>query len=138
MHKRISANDSDSFRSSDVKAHETARLFDELLPWTFKCRTLIDAARHGLTAQCEELIELGVDINESDDDGNTPVWTSYFHEHLDTLFTLLQVRSSIPSLVRSGLAIVCLLSWARIRILARERSSARICTARVHWEIERW
>ena len=74
------------------KENDTVRLFNELLPWTFNCRTLIDAARNGQTAECEDLIQLGVDINESDHYGNTAVWTSYFHEHLDTLFTLLQVK----------------------------------------------
>ena len=76
------------------KETDTVRLLNELLPWTFNCRTLIDAARNGQTAECEDLIRLGVDINESDHHGNTAVWTSYFHEHLDTLFTLLQVNLS--------------------------------------------
>jgi len=74
-----------------TKENDTVRLFNELLPWTFNCQTLIDAARNGQTDECEQLIRLGVDINESDNYGNTALWTSYFHEHLDTLFTLLQV-----------------------------------------------
>jgi hypothetical protein len=74
-----------------TKENDNVRLFNELLPWTFNCRTLIDAARNGQTDKCEQLIRLGVDINECDNYGNTALWTSYFHEHLDTLFTLLQV-----------------------------------------------
>lgn len=72
--------------------NEIVRLFNELLPWTYNCRTLIDAARNGRTIECEQLIHLGVDINECDHHGNTPLWTSYFHAHLETLFTLLQVE----------------------------------------------
>ena len=75
--------------------NEIVRLFNELLPWTFHSRALIDAARQGRSSECEDLIRLGVDINESDDQGNTALWISYFHEHLDTLFTLLQVLSSL-------------------------------------------
>ena len=82
-------------RSHSRKEDEIVRLFNELLPWTFNSRALINAARHGRTAECEDLIRLGVDINESDDEGNTALWISYFHEHLDTLFTLLQVLASI-------------------------------------------
>ena len=81
-----------------TKENDTVRLFNELLPWTFNCRTLIDAARNGQTSECEDLIRLGIDINESDDYGNTALWTSYFHEHLETLFTLLQVDFSISSM----------------------------------------
>jgi hypothetical protein len=88
MYNQITSNEND-----------IVRLFNELLPWTFNCRTLIDAARNGKTAECEDLIRLGVDINESDNYGNTAVWTSYFYEHLDTLFTLLQVDFQIDCIV---------------------------------------
>lgn len=75
--------------------NEIVRLFDELLPWTYNCQILIDAARNGQTIECEQLIRLGVDINECDHYGNTPLWTSYFHAHLETLFTLLQVELNV-------------------------------------------
>ncbi len=82
----------ESFSSSfHTKENDIVRLFNELLPWTYNCRTLIDAAQNGQTEECEYLIQLGVDINECDNCGNTALWTSYFHQHLDTLFTLLQV-----------------------------------------------
>jgi ankyrin repeat protein len=84
-------NNIESLSSFYTKENDTIRLFNELLPWTFNCQTLIDAAKNGQTDQCEQLIRLGIDINESDNYGNTALWTSYFHEHLDTLFTLLQV-----------------------------------------------
>lgn len=85
----------ESFSSFHTKEYDTVRLFNELLPWTYNCRTLIDAARNGRTSECEYLIRLGIDINETDQNGNTALWTSYFHEHLDTLFTLLQVDFNI-------------------------------------------
>jgi ankyrin repeat protein len=90
MYNQLTSNKIESL--FHTKENDIVRLFNELLPWTFNCRTLIDAARNGKTAECEDLIRLGVDINESDNYGNTAVWTSYFYEHLDTLFTLLQVR----------------------------------------------
>jgi ankyrin repeat protein len=89
----------ESFSSFHSKENDTVRLFNELLPWTYNCRTLIDAARNGQTAECEHLIRLGVDINETDQNGNTALWTSYFHEHLETLFTLLQVEFTINFLL---------------------------------------
>ncbi|CAF0981438.1 unnamed protein product [Adineta ricciae] len=100
MNNPTISNSHQSLRSFHTKENDIVRLFDELLPWTFNCRTLIDAARNGETAECEDLIRLGVDINDSDTYGNTAVWTSYFHEHLDTLFTLLQLGAD-PN-TRSG------------------------------------
>lgn len=83
---------------TNIKENDIVELFNELLPWTFNCRTLIDAARYGRTNECEQLIQLGIDINETDNYGNTALWISYFHEHLDTLFTLLQVDYSLKLL----------------------------------------
>ncbi|CAF2999723.1 unnamed protein product, partial [Rotaria sp. Silwood2] len=70
----------ESLSSLHTKENDIVRLFNELLPWTYNCRTLIDAARNGQTAECEDLIRLGVDINESDNYRNTVVWTTYFHD----------------------------------------------------------
>ncbi|CAF1604889.1 unnamed protein product [Rotaria sp. Silwood1] len=100
MDNQSNDNKIESLYSFHTKENDTVELFNELLPWTFNCRTLIDAARNGQTAECEDLIRLGVDINECDNYGNTAVWTSYFHEHLDTLFTLLQLGAD-PN-TRSG------------------------------------
>ncbi|CAF4343587.1 unnamed protein product, partial [Rotaria sordida] len=50
--------------SLHTKENDIVRLFNELLPWTYNCRTLIDAARNDQTAECKDLIRLGVDINE--------------------------------------------------------------------------
>jgi ankyrin repeat protein len=100
-------NNVQSLSSIHTKENDIVRLFNELLPWTFNCQTLIDAARNGLTSECEDLIRLGADINESDNYGNTAVWTSYFHEHLDTLFTLLQVDFDINYLLSDFLVAWC-------------------------------
>ena len=135
MNNPTISNSLESLRSFHTKENDIVRLFDELLPWTFNCRTLIDAARNGQTAECEDLIRLGVDINDSDTYGNTAVWTSYFHEHLDTLFTLLQVKSSMK--------MRCLdverfrsFSLAQIRIHAQAIFYAPIYIVHVHWAIE--
>ncbi|UJR09718.1 hypothetical protein I4U23_013947 [Adineta vaga] len=100
MNNQIISNDLKSLCLFHTKENDRVQLFNELLPWTYNCRTLIDAARNGETSECENLIRLGVDINESDAYGNTAVWISYFHEHLDTLFTLLQLGAD-PN-TRSG------------------------------------
>lgn len=135
MNNPTISNSFDSLRSFHTKENDIVRLFDELLPWTFNCRTLIDAARNGQTAECEDLIRLGVDINDSDTYGNTAVWTSYFHEHLDTLFTLLQVKSNMK--------IRCLYaekfrssSSAQIRIHVQGRFYVLIYIVHVHLVIE--
>ena len=124
----------DKFETFPSEENETARLFNELLPWTYNCRTLIDAARHGRTIECEHLIRQGVDVNECDHYGNTPLWTSYFHAHLETLFTLLQVEKLFVNRARERC--VHLSSSVRIRILDRVMFYVRIFIEHVSMVIE--
>ncbi|CAF4007769.1 unnamed protein product [Rotaria sp. Silwood1] len=76
MDNQSNDNKVESLYSFHTKENDTIKLFNELLPWTFNCRTLIDAARNGQTAEYEDLIRLGVDINECDNYGNT-----YYHNY---------------------------------------------------------
>ena len=121
----------DKISSYHTKENDTIRLFNELLPWTYNCRILIDAARNGQTSECEQLVQLGVDINETDQNGHTALWTSYFHEHLDTLFTLLQVDFHLARLLFSFVD-----SWVLILIHVQVIFYVPIFIVHVHMVIE--